>query len=434
MCFSDSFSATLKTIRTKLLRAKIVIPLGLIVLLGYARYGAAGFYLNIAQIQRLHNTANLDLFRRASELDPSLHNLWQEAAAIAPLGDKKHSLQLLAPYLDTDMPISVLGSVLLWLGDQHAYERLNQICLRSNENCQLVLQEPTALNALMKLLSDQQTITHEIATSVLARALNIPPYSPELSLLADQKTKALNDDTFVNQMRTTGQWLLRRQAGDIPKYSCDHCDDPAILDEFLQSKAITATLGEELATNGDFSSSQGCSISLPCSINAWEASYMANGNPWNRGIFVLGIDNDRFGPSARIDGVLIEHRPDREPARSGFWHSPITVTSQSYYILSFLYKTSNTTDSGPAATFYLSDNADALVRGDINLPNTHGKWVRFFMIAQNKVIHSTTVTPLLRSFSTGSVWYSRFSMRQIVGQEFNDSIPTTPLITYKELD
>lgn len=186
-------------------------------------------------------------------------------------------------------------------------------------------------------------------------------------------------------------------------------------------------LGEELILNGGFEHRRSCSIfdqSSWCSMAFWEPSMMNSGNPWNVGLFVIGVDSAQSYSgwrSMRIDGIYVERRPEREPARAGYWHPPIDVQAGRPYLISFVYKTEPQAAHELDVSIWVSKDARVLFAGDYFLPPTGGLWRRVRILGWNRADQVMPLRPLLRKFGEGTVWFDDFSVREVLS--YSSSIP-----------
>jgi len=172
--------------------------------------------------------------------------------------------------------------------------------------------------------------------------------------------------------------------------------------------AENVELGPNLVEHGGF---EGWVDGSP---RSWTWSDMATGDLWNKGIFIGGADGLEAysGSVARVNGLWLQHRQDKEPGRSGYWQAdPITLTTASPYVLSFYYRTERTPDN--AATIWVSYDTQVLFSGDHPLPATDGNWWLFAIVGWNRSAGEAAVRPLLRSFAPGQVWFDDVQLRNI---------------------
>jgi len=150
-------------------------------------------------------------------------------------------------------------------------------------------------------------------------------------------------------------------------------------------------------------------------------SNMATGDPWNKGAFIGGVDilGAYSGNVARVNGLWLQHHEDKEVARCGYWRldeeqhdlRSITLTVGSPYLLSFYHRTENLADG--AATVWVSYDPMVLFAHDHGLPGTHGAWRRFVAVGWNRSDAEAAISPLVRSFATGSVAFDNVQVRPV---------------------
>lgn len=185
----------------------------------------------------------------------------------------------------------------------------------------------------------------------------------------------------------------------------------------------TLKLGSELILDGDFEVRKPCprlNQSGWCSLAFWETSMMDTGDPWNVGFFVVGVDHAHAysgRQSMRVDGVYVERRVDREPARAGYWHYPVNLKANRPYVISFVYRTDSYGTQSRGAAIWISSDFRVLFAGDYFLPSTHGAWKRVTILGWNRAELDMPIRPLLRNFGEGSVWFDDFSVREVVNEQ-----------------
>jgi len=208
------------------------------------------------------------------------------------------------------------------------------------------------------------------------------------------------------------EWFSQDRAPEIDASVSQ--PDPQKVADILRIPVENVSLGEELVTNGGFEQLRDWQNwqDVP---KGWGPSFMTSGDPWNCAAFIIGTDShQKFSGnrSIRIDGLLIERKPELEKARAGFWHAPITVTAGTPYVISFVYRTNREDDV--KSSLYLSSEPQVLFRYDHLLPATDGVWKQVTIIAWNRKDVDASIRPLLRSWSEGNVWFDEFSIRQVM--------------------
>lgn len=245
----------------------------------------------------------------------------------------------------------------------------------------------------------------------------------ELATAADWYTRyrALAPDDLLGLKRLVEvqETLGVTEAAALREELLDRTDARWVAAELLHLPVEDIDLGPDLIYNGDFETWEG---RRPL---GWKWSNMASGNPWNRGQFLGGMDNldTPSGTAARVQGLWLERREDREPGRCGFvqldekaWaqsNSPghgVRLVPGDLYLLQLLYRTSGTPNR--AATVFTSQDSEAfsVERG---LPVTHGHWHRLVVISSNRTGVAAELTLLLRSWEPGNVSFDDISLRRI---------------------
>ena len=184
--------------------------------------------------------------------------------------------------------------------------------------------------------------------------------------------------------------------------------DGAVVAGLLGPGSGALDAGPEQIVNGGFE--------LPSMVNSvgqgWHRSFMSTGRPWNFALFVVGTDRSRAyeGRAAlRVEGVQLEQRTDREPARAGLWHSAIAIPAGAAFAVSFAYTTLGLADNG--ASFWLSDQPAMGVTDDHYLPAAEGQWREVTVVAWNRSGKDGAIAPLLRAWGQGSLWVDAVSVR-----------------------
>lgn len=377
--------------------------------------------LNVAQLARIRGEKTPELLKAslaANQQDPHLR--WQVGEGLADAGDYRAAVEVLLP-LETSTTFQPLGvktliESLVRIGEaSYAYK------LFVERQEALPLDAWAASRLWLNIAAGHTPVEWTSFSRLIEQALSHNLSIGELQLLS----QLLADDEFGQ--RQAGQHLL-----EVLRYRSASCcrDIKSSISAKVSVDDISAMmniptssldLGPELAANGEFTAVN-AGDSMPA---GWSPSYMTTGNPWNRALFVLGIDDG----AARVDGIIVEQRADLEPARAGFWHPVIPVKQRTPYLISFVYRTQNVSSSKLGATFYLSDD-DAVITGvDHPLPPTDNKWTQVIIVGWNRREQDTYIQPLLRSFSEGTVWFDNFSVKEILVQV--PLMPREPIVMYR---
>jgi hypothetical protein len=167
-------------------------------------------------------------------------------------------------------------------------------------------------------------------------------------------------------------------------------------------------LGDELVANGGFEQ-----VALDTVLPVgWQPISWAGGELYNPAVFLVGVDGAAFSGrhALRIDGVTQEVIEGREAARAGALYWSVPVAAGDALVVSFVYRTAG--DEGQLASLFVS--ADPLsLAGEQWLQPTGGAWQRVTIIAWNRSGGDAALTPLLRNWSEGSVWFDELTIRPI---------------------
>ena len=381
-------------------------------------------WLNLAQLQRTRSNsqAAAAAFDQSLALTPQNRRIREEAVrALLEIGKPEAARSMLLPLLGQNPVDTHTLDLLLAAGlEGDALHVYNAFDSPPKLTYQVAAEVSTAYlqqSGTLPLTSAQQA-------TLLAQALSSRIDSPELQPLLGQLA---NKDFWPSEegrhLRDVLIWRGRTESAglvesDIP--SPDKSNGCAV--DSGERERVAAMLGKtpsEIQLGTDLVPNCGFEERLPGSdaIRGWETSFMTSGSPWNRATFVIGTDT--YLPyagerSLRIDGLAIETRPDREPARAGLWlwDSPPRFTRATPYAISLAYRT----DQGhaPGAALYLYTPDPAAFVPEQSLPSTQGRWRRATLIIWNRSTADTTVAPLLRSFGEGSVWFDDFSLRPVL--------------------
>lgn len=393
---------------------------GLIIGLLVAVVAVAGYQptvasvaLNVAQIDRLHGSYRVELLRTALRIAPDHAQLrWQTGASLAELGEHPAAAETLLPLaIEGRLPDGAARTLFASLIEAGQAQQLASLDaqLRSSP----WLPPRTAAAVTHAYLESQGLLTRAQAERLLAPALGLSPAQPEFLLIAgDITTKAFWGQPEGRRLRS----LLADMARPSTVQPRSQTELSGRVAELLDVPTGVLRLGEELIVNGDAEVVSFCLATGPsCFPAGWSPTFMSNGDPWNRATFGLAGEHARpfsQATSLRIDGVLIEHEPTREPARAGFWHEPIVVHADRSYVISFVYRTEGVGSDG--AGLWVSADPLVFFAGEYMLPPTAGSWRRMTLVAWNRRPVSATVRPLLRLWGEGTVWFDEVSMRELV--------------------
>jgi hypothetical protein len=393
---------------------RLVPPLILLAILLNIPAIQAGMWLNIAHIQALRGNDNRAILalERASKLNSGdFHLRWRTGALLAEIGEEETAASRLSPLLqqphwlrlrDPNIVIATLTEAGLDKEILHLYQSWNPLPRLSSEN---------AATVALQYLEQRGQIPPARVQTLFEQTFDVftARYQPLESKLFD--TTSWSPAT-TRHVRHTLDWFSQDRASEID--SSVSQPEPQRVADILQIPAGNISFGEELVVNGGFEQLRDWQNwqDVPA---GWDPSFMTSGDPWNRAAFIIGTDShQKFSGnrSMRIDGLLIERKPELEKARAGFWHDPITVTSDTPYVITFVYRTNQEDDV--KSSLYLSSEPKVLFRYDQSLPATYGVWKRVTIIAWNRQEADASIRPLLRSWSEGSVWFDEFSIRQVI--------------------
>jgi tetratricopeptide (TPR) repeat protein len=193
-------------------------------------------------------------------------------------------------------------------------------------------------------------------------------------------------------------------------------DDRRIVAELLGLPVTDVTLGSNQVENAGFEEW------LAGRPNMWAWWTMFNREPFGDAAFAGGSDGlppfARRG-ATRIDGLWVQMRQDKSPARAGFWYwdkagralQPINLSDGEPYVFSFDYRTVRL--AAGAARAWVSDDPDVLWAGYHGLPATDGAWHHFVAVGWNRAGAKGAIYPLLSSFGPGSVVYDNVGLRPV---------------------
>lgn len=369
------------------------------------RYGVQ----NLAQLSRLSGQPNLALFRHALALAPDDEHLrWQAGVAMAEVDQTEEAAMTLQPLIDGSQRHPQVAEVLLASLFDSGQDR-SALSYYKQIRPQPPLASGTATRVVAAYVRQEGKVPAEETFQLLGEV-----FGWSATAAAQRQAAQLQAPGFWAS-QTGGQIIAAMQWRDQPPVQ------PSLLVPWAQTieastaaalevKAGSLSLGEELLANGGFEE-QDMLTNYP---SGWHPALLASGMPWNLGAFVVGADH-RYASegmaSLRIDGIFIEHQPDRETATAGLVHPPVMVKADLPYLLSFNYCTADLTDGAPSLFLHNDPQVFMQERG---FPGTNGQWRRVIIVGWNRSGHDTMLTPLLRSRSTGSVWFDQVSLRPLL--------------------
>jgi hypothetical protein len=395
----------------------------LVVVFGAQHLGAR-ILLNYGQLARLHGVNQPWIYSQALALTSNdEHIRWQYGAALAAADDTESAVSILRPLAQSSPHQLVMNLLFLAFIDTGRVDEALRLYLSSASFLTPdYLPSRVAANLLVRYLDDHSVLPASAVDPLLARALELRSSSPDYALLTEQLESSTEWSNGTGQrLHRTLQWLARGTMGKLAKRSAEVHESEDLAKRvamLLDLPSESVKLGKELTTNGDFESLLEYlpqSFSSP-RLEGWSASFMTGNGPWwNRAVFVVGVDTVQpyQGSNAlRVDGLSVERLPEREPARAGAWHEPVTVTAESPYVVSFAYRT-EMSDEGEVGVF-LSYDSEVFGPLEQKFGPTHGEWKSVIILARNKRDRDEMIEPLLRSWSEGSVWFDSFSVREVL--------------------
>jgi len=200
-------------------------------------------------------------------------------------------------------------------------------------------------------------------------------------------------------------------------------DERLIVAEQLELPPDVIAFGPNLLSNSGFEPREEESNSLP----GWQPVTMAGYQPFDRGLFYVGSDTlNAFAgqQSARISGLWVGNNPELGRPNAGFWvwdetrhaNQLIPVQAGAIYLLSFYYRTEWVEESSVGVWLNSGTEQTGSLRGECYFPPTRGVWRQVFLIGSvgddNPEI--SAVSPLLRLWGPGQVWFDDVQLRQII--------------------
>lgn len=195
----------------------------------------------------------------------------------------------------------------------------------------------------------------------------------------------------------TGEVLAPLSVGELHRTVAD----------LLSTDSLKVRLRENIARNSTLDQPDPVSR-MP---RGWDPVYMATGEPWNAGYFSVAVDADPSGNLiARIDCLHLESKPDRELGRAGFSTPSIRLEQGKLYVVAVDYRVSQT--SSDAVRVFLSTNRLVFPPIESVLPPSES-WRHAVIVFRNSSSEAVVVFPAVRLFSTGTVWFDNFTVREI---------------------
>jgi hypothetical protein len=271
----------------------------------------------------------------------------------------------------------------------------------------------------------QPAISTERLDVLLARITGLKHFNPAYrTWSAEYLTGYWWQQPFGEQLRTTLTW--RSLPPPAEPEAAAVAPSQQQLAALLQVAPELLTIGDELLDNGRIEGYDWVTGELP----GWRQAYWNQGNPHNFGLFVLGVDTAPERPAAnamRIDGLYVNEDPNLAPSRAGFWHTtPITLTARTPYVITFQYRTAQTSADGVA--LYLTEVPDVIYRNDRRFAPAEAEWQQVTIIGWNNTDQPQAVRPLLRLWGRGTVWFDAVSLREIVLAPGVELSPRDPII------
>lgn len=154
----------------------------------------------------------------------------------------------------------------------------------------------------------------------------------------------------------------------------------------------------------------------------WWRPVIFVGGPYNDGEFASvqdTLDVCEGQSSARVMGLRAEAEPGRFLAHAGFQQAdvdgtprPLVLAPNSFYLLSFCYRTEYATDR--LAGVYVSTNPKVLFANTRFLPGTNNEWRIAMILAANQENTPQEIRPLLMNWGIGSVWFDAVEFRRVI--------------------
>jgi hypothetical protein len=361
----------------------------------------------LAEIRGCREKA-IELLIRALDLFPDDSRIrWQAGVALARAGNSRVAARIMLPMTQQDITGPVVLNAVLTVFLDSGWEEEALRAYESADESQLYLTSTNAAKLATNYIDETGglSITLSRFNQLLSQALGMNAPSLDFALLSEK----LVDESFwsTDIAERLYDSLVWRGRNAVPADESNvSMPNKEYIAELLKIKVSDIFLGEELVTNGMFEQH----INASDTPVGWKLSFMTDRSHWNRAVFVVGTDSNRAfngNYSLRIDGVYVEQQTGRAPARAGLWHGSIKVAVGEPYVISFVFRTEQTSDR--AASLWISAEPDFF--GERFLPNTGGDWRRATIVVWSK---DEIFAPLLRLWREGKVWFDDFSIRPII--------------------
>lgn len=394
----------LKDMHSPLFRRLLFVATFVLTLLVAAPVIYSHAVLNMAQLLRINGKEDAGLFDLAwIDGVSDNHVRWQVGESKLRQGNFRAAAQILLPgrniMQDNLQSMSGLVKALAFSGSTEESIKLYEALGKRP-----ALMPTTAARLWLDQNVELACNEGSIDCHLLSIAIGHPEDKPEFSWLMQLlKTDDASSKRVTSALLSYLNW--RARASLINEFTGPVSEKAVAFDALLGWNAVSGKLGNELIKNGTFSD-----LSRDGFPTNWMRSYMSSGEPWNHGLFVLGLDSG----SARIDGMAINQIKGLEPARAGLWYQwPITIPAKTGYIFSFKYRTYNLQALTQGATFWLTYANGVTVESDQALEPTNGRWHTVRLVDWNKSDKPIVMQPLLRSFGLGTVWFDNVSLRLV---------------------
>ncbi len=406
-------------------KKRLVISISFALL--FACYSRENILLNIAAIQWLNGDvkgANTSIDNVAASKS-LLSHVYRHKANLLILADKpEEGLALFDISLQNhpdqpDLRIDAIGTAALLgksdLALRYFSEQLN-LPIPRNLAFYLLL---SAIKRPAYLEQHRQQIS-----GLLMQSFGLPENSPDSAVLLDLlQYSTYSDTTNIEASANFGRLLAPIS---LQALSDQWIPSALSVSELLHMSPDKILLGGDQVINGNFEQFD-YRLRFP---SKWAAGYWsANGN-YSRSYYLVGIDTtgiNKDNKVLRIDGLPAAHISEREESRAGSQLAPIILTPDTAYVISLIYRTASKVNMSPKPTIFLADQVDLLSK-EIILPSTDLQWNRVAIVAWNRTDFQVSVTPLLRLWSTGTVWFDDFSIREIRRTDGQPIPPRDPII------
>jgi hypothetical protein len=413
--------------------ATLTLGLVAIFLVAFSQIPARAL-VNIGQLKRLEgqNDQALEFLFRSLDLDPNnAHVRWQAASLLKLRGEFAKAAAVLSPVSGKQRIDPLITELLLTL---LTVEHQQQEALRVYSALDVLphLTASTAASILNSYLKSSDLPSPERTAHLLTHLFGWDRDTPEWQEVRVRLQDANFWKTeFASRVRSASVWRAdtlgsaEAKSKEVVSLIDNHC-----VASMLSVPVENVKMGPELVFNGGFEQYD----AITDNPTGWRPLFsttggICNSKPCNTAAFVSGLDSLHAFEghrSLRIEGLSVEHAPERDLARAGFQYaSPVTVTVGSLYVISFVYRTQGT--SGTGASLWFSYPA-VFSDSEIYLPHTQSAWRRVVIVDRNRSGRDATVLPLLHSYSEGNVWFDDFSIRRVAMKQPTHDLPQTSLI------